>query len=241
MTKKSLLPETDLANAALLPDDQKRLQLLRVKHGAPNITYAPIRASVPGIFNARPSLIELPEAKWEDVEAAIARMCVNRPNSLEPNLAVAKPLFEYAKKQRFDVYQWDFLSVPIGRGAKIGMWHNFYYVEDGKPVISYIDPRRTTGLTSQLARDFVFSVMHHNLARGDFSEAQFRIFRFPVGAGDTRSLGTPYSFDLTRLISEDVINKAINSTYDMWFEILAEREEEARKNPKTGTGGLFGW
>jgi hypothetical protein len=43
------------------------------------------------------------------------------------------------------------------------------------------------------------------------------------------------------LIDLDVLTIAIQETYQMWFEILEEREREARKAGKgTGTGGLFG-
>ena len=242
MKKKSLLPETDLARVALLPDDLKRIQLFRIKFAKPKFTYGPVRSSVPTIFNARPDLIQLSKETWEGIQAGIERKCVKSPDSLAPCLAIAKPLFEFAERNSFDAYHHDFNPVAIGRGAKIGMWHDFYYVENGKPVICYLDPRRrANGLESQAARDFMFSVMHHNLAVDDFSEAQFRIFRFLVGENDTRVLQSPYSFDPSRLISAEVINKAIDSTYNMWSEILDEREEKARKNPKTGTGGLFGW
>jgi hypothetical protein len=37
----------------------------------------------------------------------------------------------------------------------------------------------------------------------------------------------------------DELTTAIQETFQMWFEILEEREREARKAPKIGTGGFF--
>jgi hypothetical protein len=42
------------------------------------------------------------------------------------------------------------------------------------------------------------------------------------------------------IVDIDTLNSAIQETYQIWFEILEEREREARKSAQTGTGGLFG-
>jgi hypothetical protein len=42
------------------------------------------------------------------------------------------------------------------------------------------------------------------------------------------------------IVDIDTLNSAIQETYQIWFEILEEREREARKSAETGTGGLFG-
>lgn len=240
MTKKSSLPETDLARIALLPDDQKRKQLLTVKKGRPPFSYAPVRAEVSAIFNAQHDLMPLEDVTSEAITAGIKKRCLKLPASLEPNLEVALALHSYVRKKSLVAYHHDFMAVPIGRGAKVKLWHDLYFIEDEKPVICYIDPRKSTGL-SELARDFVFSVMHHNLARSDFADAQFQIFHFPKGEDGNRIVDEPYRFDKTRLISEETINQSIDTTYNIWFDILDEREKAAQKTPQTGTGGLFGW
>jgi hypothetical protein len=41
-------------------------------------------------------------------------------------------------------------------------------------------------------------------------------------------------------IDLDELTVAIQETFQMWFEILEEREREAQRASKTGTGGFFG-
>jgi hypothetical protein len=43
----------------------------------------------------------------------------------------------------------------------------------------------------------------------------------------------------SEVIELDELTMAIQETFQMWFEILGERERESRKSPKTGTGGFF--
>jgi hypothetical protein len=91
-----------------------------------------------------------------------------------------------------------------------------------------------------LGRRFAFSAMYHNLTLADFSEATFEILRFPKFNGADERHVQVHQFDQSEVVSEDEINTAIDRTYKIWIEVLAEREEEARRHPPTGTGGLFG-
>ena len=81
-----LLPETDLARVALLPDDQKRIILRSVKAFVPPHSFTPLRKVVAATYDARASLFELPSRTWSDVEAAIKGHCRNHPDWIEPNL-----------------------------------------------------------------------------------------------------------------------------------------------------------
>jgi hypothetical protein len=60
MTIVRLLPETDLTRIALLTEEEKRIELRRVKFGVPPHSYTRIRKAVSGLFNARKSLLALP-------------------------------------------------------------------------------------------------------------------------------------------------------------------------------------
>jgi hypothetical protein len=108
-------------------------------------------------------------------------------------------------------------------------------------LIVYPDPRRGHGLT-RLARKFVFSTMHHHIAaRSDFDNALFKIAIFPVNDDDGSRNVQLFHMSENELIDLDVLTAAIQETYQMWFEILDERDREARKASRgTGTGGLFG-
>jgi hypothetical protein len=132
-----------------------------------------------------------------------------------------------------------FNPVPIGFGAKLKLCLDFYTVQGERPVVCFIDPRLHGGLTA-LGRQFAFSAMYHNLALGDFSEATFEILRFPRFAIANERYVRVHQFGPSELVSEDEINEAIDKTYKIWIEVLADREEEARRHPPTGTGGMFG-
>ncbi|MGO8922546.1 MAG: hypothetical protein ACLQF4_06365 [Xanthobacteraceae bacterium] len=238
MTTVRLLPETDLARIALLSDEERRIQLRRVKFGVPPHSYTPLRKSVPGLFNARKSLIELPACTLEDVEAAIQKDCRGHPEWIEPNLTLARLLFGFNATRALTAVEREFDPVPIGFGAKLKLWHDFYTVQNERPVVCFIDPRLHNGLTA-LGRRFTFSAMHHNLALGDFSQATFEILRFPkLKEIDDRYVRI-YEFNISELVGEDEMNEAINKTYEIWAEVLAEREEEVRRHPSTGTEGQF--
>jgi hypothetical protein len=239
MTTIRLLPETDLARIALLPDEEKRIHLRRVKFGKPPHSYAPFRRAVPGLFDARKSLLTLKACTLADVQAAIKKECRNHPNWLEPNLKLAELLFGFNQSRSLVAVERDFSAVPIGFGAKLKLWHDFYTVQNEVPVICYIDPRVNGGL-SALGRRFSFSAMYHNLALGDFSEAHFEILRFPKVKGSNERVVQTYQFQKAQLVSEAEINDAVDKTYKIWMQVLAEREEEARRDTRTGTGGLFG-
>ena len=238
MTTVRLLPDTDLARVALLSEDEKLVQLRRVKFGVPPHSLNPLRKAVPGLFNARKSLLELPACTLNDVEAAIRRDCRGHPEWLDPNLTLARKLFEFNAKRALVAVERSFEPVPIGFGARLKLWHDFYTVQSERPVVSFIDPRLQNGLTA-LGRQFAFSAMYHNLAIGDFSEATFEILRLPRIKDSNERFVQVFQFDVSELVSEDDINQAINKTYEVWAKVLAEREEEERRRPATGTNGQF--
>lgn len=233
------LPETDLARTALLPDDQKRIVLRGVRSFVPPHSFAPVRKVAGALFQARTSLMmDLPARSWSDIEAAIQRSCRNNPSWLQPNLLIAETLFQFNEKRAFKAVEWDFPFIPVGFGAKIKFWHDFYSIQDGRPVLSFIDPRLTDGLNA-LGRTFMFSAMHHTVAVGDFEGARLEILRFPLNKYTGQREPEVFTFDERDVVEEAVLNSAIDRTYKVWHEILAERTEEVRRRG-TGTddGGL---
>jgi hypothetical protein len=128
--------------------------------------------------------------------------------------------------------------VPIGFGARLKLWHDFYTVQGERPVACFIDPRLKDGLNT-LGWRFAFSTMYHNLALGDFSGATFEILRFPRIKGAKERHVQIHQFDPSEVVSEVEINDAIDRTYKIWWEVLAERLEEERRRPATGTSGTF--
>jgi hypothetical protein len=237
---KKIVPlhETDLARIALLSVDQKRIELQRLRSFIPTHSWTPFRASLPAIFQAKKSLFDLPHATWPEIRAAIIRSCKKHPEWIEPNLALANLVFTHTEETKVSAIEWSFGGLAVGFETAVRFWPEFYIVENDLPLVLSCDPRRGNGYT-KLAHSFVFSAMYHHIARGDFSGAQFRIASFPVNRWEkTRSIRY-VDMKPEHLIDYDRLNMAVQETYKIWFEILEEREEEARKSRPTGTGGLF--
>jgi hypothetical protein len=236
------LPETDLARVALRPDDEKRIVLRAVRSFVPPHSLSPLRKCAGALYAARPSLLELPKCTWPEVEAAIGRRCGTNLHWIEPNLTLARLLFEFNEQRDIKAVDWEFPFIPVGYGAKIKFWHDFYSVQDGVPVLSFLDPRLTDGL-GIFGRTFVFSAMHHNVAIGDFEGARLEIIRFPLNKYTGKREVEVFKFDDRDIVAEASLNRAIDDTYKVWREILAKRQAENRRQQPTGTDddGGFGF
>jgi hypothetical protein len=232
------LPETDLARVALLPDDQKWIVLRGVRSFVPPHSLSPLRKVAGALYKARASLLDLPKRSWPEIEAAIRRYCGTNLHWIEPNVSLAKLLFDYNEQRGIKAVEWEFPFIPVGYGAKIKFWHNFYSIQDGVPVLSFLDPRLTDGLAI-LGRIFVFSAMHHNIAIGDFEGARLEIVRFPLNKYTRKREVEIFTFDPRDVVEETVLNQAIDRTFKMWQEILAERTAETRRRKPTDTGYGF--
>ena len=232
------LPETDLARVALLPDDQKQIILRAVKSFVPPYSFTPLRKVAAAAYNARSSLFDLPNRTWPDIESAIKSYCLGHSDWIEPNLIVAKALFDFNNERNVSAVEWEFREISVGFGAKMKFWHDFYSVQDGMPVLSFVDPRLQDGL-GILGRTFVFSAMHHLVAVGDFEGARLEILRFPQNKFTGQREVEVFTFDERDIVEEVVLNEAIDRTFKIWREILAERTEEARRHPSTGTNNGF--
>lgn len=235
------LPETDLARVALQPDEQKRIVLRAVRSFVPPHSLAPLRKVAGALYAARPSLFDLPKCTWPEIDAAIRKYSGPNLHWIEPNLALAKLLSEYNERRGIKAVEWEFPFIPVGYGAKIKFWHDFYSIQDGVPVLSFLDPRLTDGL-GMFGRAFVFSAMHHNVAIGDFEGARLEIIRFPKNKYTGEREVEVFTFDQRDIVPEASLNKAIDDTYKVWREILAERQVEQRRQRPTGTDdGGFGF
>ena len=148
-------------------------------------------------------------------------------------------MYDFNDERKLAAVERDFGAVPLGFGAKLKLWHDFYLIRDEVPVITYVDPRIKNGLTA-LGRQFVFSMMYHNLRLGDFSEARFEIFRFPKAGNSDDRFVRIYEFDEAEILDFGDLNAAVDETYQLWMEVLAEREAEARPK-KTGTDDQYGF
>jgi hypothetical protein len=217
---------------------KKVIALRKFRSGRPRHSWAPFRGALKGIFNTRKALLDLPPCVLADVEAAITRACRANPDWLEPNLELGRLLFQHAATSGFDALEHGFTAVPIGFSATVKFWHDFFQVQDDRPVIPFVDPRRGNGLT-RLAKRFVFSAMYHHIGTGDFADAMFRIYQFPVREqGSSERFIVIHDFVASEIVDLDELNAGIQETYELWFEVLHDREREARMKRAAGGEGF---
>jgi hypothetical protein len=111
----------------------------------------------------------------------------------------------------------------------------------GRPLVPFIDPRKTKKLTSE-GRRFAFSVMHERIrvAEPDFAEVELGIIQFGVFSEDPE-IRVPKLFTArdVALFEFEAIDAMVRETYQVWHEVLEERETETRRRGTGTTGPLI--
>jgi hypothetical protein len=234
-----LLPDIDLARIAPQRDNMKRNSLEQMKGGFSTFSYRPVRASFSDIFNIHPDLDfgAVERAPWAIVEAELRK----RSKSDEEfgyNRRVALGLYDFAASGRVFGRRHEFFPLSMGMGQKVSLWLPLILSIDEKASAIFIDPRRTRGLNAD-GRRFAFSMMHERIraADEDFADVRLTIIQFGDPSGDKRAVRLHTDEDV-ELYSREELEQMVASTYEMWREVLDERERKARGR-KTGTGPLI--
>ena len=233
-----LLPDTDLARIAPMPDDQKRAALKQMKGGFSTFSYKHVRACFGDVFNLQIGMFAPVEpTPWEKINARLVKAC-KAGDELRNNTQIAKALHDYATSSNIAGRQHEFFPLAMGIGRKIALWLPMVLAIDEKPYAIFIDPRRSKGLT-ELGRRFVFSMMHERIraADEDFAAVNLGIIRFADHDDGSRSVKL-YSDSDAELYSLDQLESMVASTYRIWQEIVEEREADTRRKG-TGTGDLL--
>lgn len=237
--KMHRLPETDLARIGPLPRDKKRLMLRRHKQAAAPHSYLPVRLTLPDIWNTQYGLLGITErASWEKIEKRIWERSKSA-EEFDANIRVAKKLYRHADADNIVSHAEDFLPLQIGIGVSVCYWSKLSYVRDGKAVIPFLDPRRNNSL-GRLGRRFAFSMMHQGIrvADPDFENAALEIIHAGSSLNGARTLNF-HSDDGVELYSFEELDQMVRETYEIWREVLAEREEEERKKAYSRKGQLL--
>ena len=102
----------------------------------------------------------------------------------------------------------------------------------------FVEPRRSKGLNAE-GRRFAFSMMHERIraADEDFAEVRLTIAQFGDPSEDRRAVRLHTDAGV-ELYSREELEQMVASTYEMWREVLEERERKARGRA-TGTGPLI--
>ncbi len=233
------LPDIDLARIASLPSEQQRLQLERMRNGRPPFSYNPLRTCFHDIFNVQPEMFGLAEpTAWEIVERRLRAKCRSQ-NELEANIAVARGLHKFAITEKMLGRSQDFHSLALSAGQNVAYWLPMVLSLGGHPIIPFIDPRKSKGLSSA-SRRFVFSIMHEHIRAADPDYENVKLGIFRLGDGDDGAR-TPilYTDDGVELIPLPKLEAMVASTYAMWQNVLEDRETETRRRAGGARGSLM--
>lgn len=233
------LPDIDLARIAPQRDDMKRKSLEQMKGGFSTFSYKPVRSCFADIFNVQPGL-DLGMAEptpWSVVDSQLKKRC-RSDDEYTYNKRVALGLHDFAASGRVVGRRQEFFPLAMGMGRKVSFWLPMILAIDEQASAIFIEPRRTRGLTAE-GRRFAFSMMHERIraADEDFAEVRLTIAQFGDPFEDRRSVRL-HTDEGIELYSREELELMVASTYEMWREVLEEREREARGRA-TGTGPLI--
>ena len=233
------LPDIDLARIAPQRDDMKRKSLEQMKGGFSTFSYKPVRSCFPDIFNIQPELdlgITKP-TPWAVIETCLKKRSKS-DKEFTYNRRVALGLHDFATSGRVFGRKHEFFPLSMGMGRKVTFWLPMILAVDEQASALFIEPRRTRGLTVE-GRRFAFSMMHERIraADEDFAEVRLTIAQFGDPSDGRRAVRL-HTDEGVELYTREELEFMVASTYEMWREVLEEREREARHSA-TGTGPLF--
>lgn len=233
------LPDIDLARIAPQPEDMKRRSLEKMKGGFAPFSYSPFRAFYHDIFNIQPAMFgPVGMTEWKVVQQNIRRKS-RTDEECAHNLLVARGLHEYVSRERIKGRAHDFRTMAMGAGGRVSLWCPMILEVESRPLVPFIEPRRSYGLGAE-GRRFAFSMMHEHIraADEDYAEVCFGIIKFGESDGQRRPV-TLHKDDGVRLFSLDELAAMVAATYRIWREVLDEREADTRRK-SSGTHGPLG-
>jgi hypothetical protein len=234
------LPDIDLARIAPQRDDMKRKSLEQMKVGYSTFSYKPVRCCFSDIFNIQPELdFGLAEpTPWAVIETELRKRS-RSDEEFTYNRRVALGLHDFAGSGRvFGRRHDEFFPLSMGMGQKVTFWLPMILAIDEQASALFIDPRGTRGLTVE-GRRFAFSMMHERIraADEDFAEVRLTIAQFGDLSEDRRAVRL-HTEEGVELYPREELEQMVAWTYEMWREVLEERERKERGRA-TGTGPLI--
>lgn len=233
------LPDIDLARIAPLPRDLQRRQLEQIRYGRPPFSYGPLRSSFYDIFNIQPAMFgPVKPTDWTIVQTILARKCKS-PDELVANLRVAKGLHQYVAEGEITGRAQDFFPMAMSAGRKVVYWLSMILILEDRPVVPFIDPRRSRGLTKK-GRRFVFSMMHERIRAADPDYANVGLAILQFGDVDN-NIRHPvlHTDDGVELFSLGEMEEMVLATYKLWQEVCEELEVETHRKAHGLRGSLL--
>lgn len=234
--KTRRLPITDLARICVQPFGLQRSMLKQVKGGGRGPNYNPTRRQFPGIVNRQPGVFESKRDDWTTIEGNIRSAC-RSDDEWHMNEPVARQLFNYCVESAVRAIEVEGFPISFSVGPKLMCWSPAIFIYPDRITIPFLDLRRTRNLHREAMR-CIFSLQHHALRvnNPDHSEITFEILKFANTS--ERSLQV-HTEDERWLFSYEELEQMIAVTQRLWFDVLAEREEEIRRTGTGKTGDLL--
>ncbi len=210
-----------------------------MKGGFSTFSYKPVRSCFSDLFNIQPELdhgIAEP-TPWPVIEADLRKRSKS-DEEFTYNRRVALGLHDFATSGRVFGRKHEFFPLSMGMGRKVKFWLPMILAIDEQASALFIEPRRSRGLTAE-GRRFAFSMMHERIraADEDFAEVRLTIAQFGNPSDDRRAVRL-HTDEVVDLYTREELELMVASTYDMWREVLEERER-AERGKATGTGPLI--
>jgi hypothetical protein len=221
--------------------NEKRNALKQMKAGHPPYSYQPARRSLLEILNVDAGpLGVVPRAPYQQIADEITKRSKSEAEQIA-NLAFASALYDFADAEKIAGRRHDFFPLAIGTARKVSFWLPAVVAFEDRPTVLFIDPRKAKKLT-EIGRQFAFSLMHERIrvADPDFAEVELAIMQFGVD-GDDKRKRVPKLFTAAgvSLFDFDALDMMVRETYEIWQEILTERDVEARRRGTGTSGGMF--
>jgi len=178
----------------------------------------------------------VPRASWSEVAGEIRKCC---KRGLDANLAVAEALYRFSEREQIEGRRHEFFPLSVGLSEKVRFWLQAVVGLRGEPTVLFIDPRRAKKLTVE-GRRFALSAMHQRIrvSDPDFADVELAIIQFETDGAGVR---TPKLFtaDGVDLFSFEALDAMVRETYDLWREVLEERESDVRRKAGGARGLLI--
>jgi hypothetical protein len=204
--------------------------LKQVKGGGQGPNYNPTRAQFPGIVNRQPGVFKSERDSWGTVRKHIETAC-RSPEEWEMNEPVAQQLYDYCAEEGVRAIEVEGYPISFSVGPKLMCWSPAVFLYRDRATIPFLDLRRSRNLHREGMR-CIFSLQHHALRvnNPDYADVTFQVFKFEKDESRTIRV---HEEEGRWLFTYEQLEAMIARTQRLWFDVLAEREEEIRR---TGTG-----
>lgn len=251
MTKVRRLLEVDLARLTTLPLDEQRRRMEKLVGGGGRFSLEHMRSQFGDIMNVQPPMFEtlgiVKPTAFSVIKKELIRRC-KAGTELETNVECARLLHKHYTGLEVVSRAQDFGSFPLGLDRGVRYWVRAFYGRDGRPVLTFIDPRGGSLRLTRAGREVVFSAMHAGVRErnADFGDAILEIIQLPYvekpeTRDDEKSERTVrvYSVEGDVRYTFEELDRMLTATLRLWDEVCEAAVTDTRKRASGGPGPLF--